>query len=293
MFLVRIISALPFWLIYSISRVASFALYHILRYRRTIVRANLKNSFPEESQAEIEKIEKQFYQKFPKIFLENIKAYSFKNEDWEKRVEIKNPQLPLSILDAGTPVILMAGHTANWEWPAFAIGRLLGYPMEFLYKPVRNQFFDHMWLNLRERHGGTAIPKEQAIRRILKRKTEPRFIGMIADQLPSIGTEKYWTQFLNQETPFYIGGERIATLVGYAVLYMECRVVSKGKYQIRFEEIAMPPYEKGEKGIIESFVRKLETTIEENPSDYLWSHRRWKYTKEEATKFLSELATHP
>lgn len=287
MLFIKLFSRLPFWLLYPIAEAIAFFGYHVLRYRREVVEENLSISFPEKSKKEIRRIAKRFYRQFLQVFVESIKAYRFTQEDWIDRVPLKNPEVLKSYLAKDIPVLLMSGHTANWEWPAFSIGQQIGYPMEFLYKPVKNESFDKIMLALRTRHGGTAVPKEAAMREIIKRRKKSRLIGIIGDQLPSIGTEKQWLNFLNRETAFYTGSERIATLTNYAVFYVNTRRKGLGKYEVTFDPIATPPYKKGQKGIIEKYVSLLQDTIHKNPSDYLWSHRRWKYTKTEESEKLS------
>ena len=289
MLLIRMISALPLLAVYALSEVMAFLFYYVLRYRRSVVRKNLMGSFPNKSKREIGKIERKFYRNFTRVFLEIMKSYSFKPDDWSKYVTIRNPEMATKYLKEGIPVILMAGHTANWEWAAFAIGRITGYSFDFLYKPLTNKSIDALMIKLRERHGGVAIPKENAIRDMIRKKKETRFIGMVADQLPSFGTEKVWSQFLNRETAFYVGAEKIATMMNYPVLYVDFRRIASGTYVLEFKKISNPPYEKGiNYNIIERFVKMLEETIKANPSDYLWSHKRWKYTKEEEESSLSK-----
>ena len=106
---------------------------------------------------------------------------------------------------------------------AFSIGQQMGYPIEFLYKPVKKPKFDQMMIELRTRHGGLALPKDSALRQIIKRRNEPRIIGILADQLPSIGADKYWIDFLNQSTAFYTGPQKIAQLMKYPVFYADTR----------------------------------------------------------------------
>jgi Kdo2-lipid IVA lauroyltransferase/acyltransferase len=282
MFLVKLFSKFPSWFVYGLAEVTAFFIYYILKYRRGVVRENLVNSFPKKDLKQIKQIEKRYYQNLLRVFLESFYSYGFDKDEWKKRINFENPDLLTNVLDKGTPIILLSGHLNNWEWAGSSISALIDYPFEFIYKKVKNEKFGELMLNLRRKHGGTSIPKDTAIRHILKRKNVPRIIGMVADQLPSIGTEKYWTKFLNQETPFYVGAERIATMVGYSVFYMESERVKNGKYNIRFKEIASPPYIKGQTGIIDSYVKNLESNIEKHPSQYLWSHKRWKYTKAEA-----------
>ena len=242
---------------------------------------NIQNAFPELSEQERFVIEKRFYFQFMEVFAEFTKSYSFKKGDWEHRCKLMNPELLKADLDKGQPVILMSGHTANWEWPAHSISRQLGYPMEFLYKPIKNAKYEGIMSQLRSRHGGIGIPKDQALREIIKRKNTPRVVGMIADQVPSIGTEKRWIQFLNQETAFYVGSERIAMAVKYPVYFCDTKRIGKGKYEVTFRKIAQPPYNE-EPQIIEQYANLLEKAIKAAPADYLWSHKRWKYTKAQA-----------
>lgn len=289
MFLIRIFSLLPFWFLYGLCEISAFLAYHVLRYRRGVVRENLAHAFPEKSGFERRKIAIQFYRQFFQVLAEFVKAWRFKKEDWLERVPITNPEVVEKYLDAGTPIVLMSGHTANWEWPAFSIEQHFNYTMEFLYKPIKNELFDKVMLNLRTRHGNIAIPKDNAIREVLKRRKQPRLVGFISDQLPSMGTEKYWLDFLNRPTAFYVGAERIATLTQYAVFYVDAHRTGLGRYEVTFRQIAEPPYEKGHQGIIADFAKMLEKTIHEHPADYLWSHQRWKYSEADEQAHLEKL----
>jgi Kdo2-lipid IVA lauroyltransferase/acyltransferase len=49
-----------------------------------------------------------------------------------------------------------------------------------------------------------------------------------------------------------------------------------------------PPYAKEGHEIMTRFAQQLECTIRENPADYLWSHKRWKYNQERERKVMEE-----
>ncbi|OEK06347.1 lysophospholipid acyltransferase family protein [Roseivirga misakiensis] len=289
MFFVKLLSYLPSWCLYPFAEAGAFLAYHILKYRKGVVMENLKTAFPEKPDVELKKIARQFYRHFCQVFVEMILAYSYKKKDWQKRMKLINSEEVLHYLDKGVPTILVSGHVANWEWPAFSVGSQLGYPIEFLYKSVDNGYFESIMHRLRTRHGGTPIPKDNALREIVKRKNQPRVIGIIGDQLPAMGTEKQWIDFLNQETAFYVGAERIAKLTKYVVFYASVKRVGLGKYEMCVKEIAAPPYNKEDLNITANYVSALEETIRENPSDYLWSHKRWKYTKAQEQAALNQV----
>ena len=71
--IVFLFSLLPMWLHYCFSDLLYVIIYRIIRYRRTIVRKNLCNSFPEKSKKELRYIEHRFYAFFCDYIVENIK----------------------------------------------------------------------------------------------------------------------------------------------------------------------------------------------------------------------------
>ena len=57
----KLMSLLPMGILHLLSNLIYFPLYYIARYRRKVVRKNLVNAFPEKTEKEIKKIEKDFY----------------------------------------------------------------------------------------------------------------------------------------------------------------------------------------------------------------------------------------
>ena len=62
--LLGLLARLPWWVIHCLCRLSAFLLEHALHYRRRVIRENLANSFPEKSEAERRKIERDFYLQF-------------------------------------------------------------------------------------------------------------------------------------------------------------------------------------------------------------------------------------
>ena len=70
---VWLIAWLPLPVLYGLSDFLYLIIYYVVGYRKKVVRANLKNSFPEKSSAELLSIEKQFYRHFSDVFIETVK----------------------------------------------------------------------------------------------------------------------------------------------------------------------------------------------------------------------------
>ncbi len=277
----RIIASLPRWLVYIIADIIWFWVFKVFGYRRKVIFRNIRSCFPELSEKEIKRVWSEFGRQFFHVLGEAIFAYKFKLEDWKERIIIEDSDKLKEYLKNNRTVLLTYGHMSNWEWPLVSLSSLLKLETEFLYKPMEKDAVDKTLLEFRQKHGAKGLAKDSAIRHILKHKDRPKMIGMVADQLPSIGTEKRWLEFFGIDTAFYTGIEKIAIATQSPVFFLDIVRTGRGNYRYSFKEIAAPPYEKGHKGIVEKYAECLEENIRKAPSNYLWSHKRWKYTKEQ------------
>jgi KDO2-lipid IV(A) lauroyltransferase len=278
-------SKLPFFILYGISDFAFFIIYRVVGYRKKVVFENLCHSFPEKSEGEITQIAKGFYQHIADLFIEFLKGYSISKEEIQKRVQIVNLEVVKNYTDQQQSVIIVTGHIGNWEWLLHPIN-LTGIPMDIVYQKLSSPLFDRLTLFIRSRFTITPlIEKDDTLRKTIERKDITRALVMGSDQSPTNWKTAYWTNFLNQDSGFFTGTERIARKFDYPVIFSEMRRIRRGYYEIEFTEIAKPDYKDLPAGeITEKFVRILEQSIHKHPADYLWSHRRWKHKRNEEDK---------
>ena len=81
-----VLSLLPLRVLYVVSDILYLPLFYCIRYRRHIVHSNLKASFPEKSEPEILRIEKQFYHFFCDYVVETIKLFSISKKEMMRRM---------------------------------------------------------------------------------------------------------------------------------------------------------------------------------------------------------------
>ena len=277
----KLLSRLPFPVLYLISDVLSFLAFHVIRYRRKVVFNNLRGCFPEKSKKEIYSIASKFYTNLSDVIVELVKSFDLDIEDIKKRVKFNQKEILHSYLKQGQPVFCMAAHQCNWEWILYGFHANFHFPADPVYKPLANKTFDKLMLENRTRFGANPIPKNNAAREIVKRRKSPRAFALVADQLPMKTTDKYWTDFLGRDTAFYTGTEQLAGMVKAPVAFFGIRRVKRGYYEIDTIKIGEPPYENGSNVVLERYARELERYILQSPSDWLWSHKRWKYTRED------------
>src|SRR5690349_16634869 len=90
MILFRLIARLPLPILYLISDFLFLLSYHIVRYRRSLVKRNLVRSFPEKSNAEILAIQREYYHNLCDYAVETLKLLTIDQVDLAKRVVFKN-----------------------------------------------------------------------------------------------------------------------------------------------------------------------------------------------------------
>lgn len=277
--MIQLISKLPFTVLYLFADFLYFMLYYVLGYRKKIVSTNLKKAFPDKSPKEIKAIKKGFYRNFADVMVEIIKTFDISKEDFMKRVTLKDKRIMDAYISQGHSIIALASHQCNWEWLYLGCCAHFTFPMAGIYKPIASPYFEKLVLEMRTKFGGDQVPMEKTLLEVKKRRHQPTAYGLMADQVPIRQHQKFWTEFLHQDTAFFVGAEKITQLFQYPAVFFQMKRVKRGHYEIRVQKLTEPPYEKGSHDLIVQYAKSVERLIMERPSDWLWSHKRWKYPK--------------
>jgi KDO2-lipid IV(A) lauroyltransferase len=286
--LLKFLTRLPLPVLYELSKALFRVAFYVFRWRRPLAAANLRNAFPEKSEAERAVILKQSYRNLANLIFETLYGYGANAAEMQRRVRVENPELLRQFTERGQSVVLLAAHFCNWEWLLLTAGTQLGIPIDAVYKPQRVAAFDRFLREGRARFGGNPIPANNFLVDVMKRKGEVRAYALVADQTPQKREEKHWSRFLNQDTAFFVGADKIARILNAPVLFVSMRRERQGFYSARLKLLASPPYlpnsdRDADHGngaqIIESYARALEDEIRASPADWLWIHRKWKYAK--------------
>ena len=283
-----LLSLLPLWLLYVLSDLCYFLVYRIAGYRREIVRNNLSSVFPEKSPEEQLAIEKRFYHWLCDYFIETLKLTSMSPQTLKKHMRFENNELIQRLIDDNKSIVLLLGHYGNWEWissiPLHIHKEAEAWGRYQIYHPIENAVLNKLFLRIRERMGVQCIPMNETLRVLVhtKQKGIPSMTGFIADQAPRWLDIRLWAPFLNHpETPFFIGPERIAKKLDCAVVYLDVRRERRGYYVATYHLMTEEPKQYKDYELMEWYARLLDQTIHRQPELWLWSHNRWKRTKEQ------------
>lgn len=281
------LSLLPLRVHYLFADLLYFLVAHVVKYRRKVIMKNLANSFPEKSEQERERIARDYYHFFCDYIAETLKFGTMSHESIKRHMVFKGADEISRIVNEGQSVALFLGHYGNWEWVTSIklwldkINRPAGYG--HIYHPLENEAMDKLFLSFRNRMGSTSVPMRETLRWILnhKREDRPTVLGYIADQVPVWENIHHWLTFFNQETPVFTGVERIARSQNQAVIYIDIKRVKRGYYECEIQVVTRDPASWEDNEITNECFRRLEQTIRRAPQYWLWSHNRWKRTREE------------
>jgi len=255
--------------------------YRGFGYRKKVVLENLKKSFPEKSEEEINLICKRFYHYLCDFMVETFKILTISKKGIVKHCRFHPDSLALfnRLAEEKKSAIMVMGHVGNWEWAGHPFTLLCKQQLYVLYHPVKNKYFDKLMLDMRSRFGTKMLTMRSAYKEMVAHRNELTVTVFIADQTPQ-PDGAYWTTFLNQDTPVFKGTETIAKKLNMPVVYSYIRRVKRGYYEMASEMLVEDPAAMADGEISELHTRRLEQDIKANPEIWLWTHRRWKHKRE-------------
>ena len=277
--LIYAVSLLPFWALYGLSDILCFFIYRVFGYRTAVVRTNLKNSFPEKSDAEIKVIMNKFYRYFCDLTLETLKTLTISPTALRKHVKMENEEVFRKYYDQQKSVIIVMGHFGNWELAGARFSSETLHTLYVIYHPLTNKYFDKLVYHMRTRLGNKLYAMNDVLRGMLRDRDKITATAFIADQTPQ-PKGAYWTTFLHQDTPVFNGTAKIARKLNYPVIYTSVWRPKRGLYVVKNEVLIENPASLTEEEISEAHTRRLEQDIIKQPELWLWTHRRWKHRRE-------------
>lgn len=222
-------------------------------------------------------IARNFYRNLCDYAVETLKLIQINREELINRVAFRNPEALTQHTSRGQSVMVLASHTFNWEWLLAAASARLPVQLDFVYQAQRSRFANRFSLAGRCRFGAYPIERFQVGRENLVRRNLTRLLCIVADQYPGLQRDKkVIVPFLNQDTAFFLAPQTLANTTGFPVYYAQIKKTDRGRYSVFFEFLGTPPFNEEDNALIHRYATAIERMIHERPSEWLWSHNRWK-----------------
>lgn len=283
-----LVSILPDWILYRISDFLYFIVYYVAGYRKRTVFSNLRTSFREKTDEEIVRIAKAFYKHFADFMVEMIKGVSIRRKNLSRRLKFLNPEVFMELAERNKSIALVSGHYNNWELMQ-SLPCNMPHRSMIIYRPLKNKVMDRITHYTRTRFGAEMVPMENVFREALKGISKKELISVyfLADQRPPRNS-KFWTTFLNHETAFFEGVEKISRKLDLAVVFMDIQKVRRGYYEVRLEKLFDSVAGTKENEVLLTCIKKIEDEIVQKPEFWLWSHKRFKHSRPRDIKLITQ-----
>lgn len=276
------ITLLPLPVLYGFSDFFYFVLYYLVGYRKKVIQDNLRNSFPGISEEELKRIHKKFMHNLCDVLVESLKSTHLSEKEARKRMKYINTELLDNYFKNNKSVISVCGHYCNWEW-YHTLPFASKHTALAVYKPLTNKLFDNFLNNIRVKFNLIPVEMNKTLKTLMKMKDQGVLTNALfaSDQSPIRSEINYWTQFLNQETAAFLGVEKIAKKLDMPVVFVHPVRVKRGYYEVTMIPVCDNPAATSKTEITEKHMQILEKIIKEDPTCWMWSHKRWKYKKPE------------
>ncbi|MFN7100547.1 MAG: lysophospholipid acyltransferase family protein [Flavobacterium sp.] len=275
-----IVSILPFPIFYFLSDCVYLLVYHVIGYRKKVVRANLTLALPHLTAKERLQIEKKSYHHLCDMFLEMVKTMTISSAEMNKRFVVTNLEVMTDLEKKGKSIMLIASHYASWEW-------LLSFNQKVttkgigVYKKLANKHFDKLVRDIRSKYNTELVPTNQTIPLIANnhRNNIQCIYGFASDQSPKADRIFHWHSFMGVEVPVHTGPEMLAKKYDMNVVFAKVKKIKRGYYELTIVPLSenaksVPDFE-----ITEAYIKEVEKQIAEAPEYYFWTHKRWKHRR--------------
>lgn len=272
-----LLSLLPMKVLYLIGDMVYGLVFYIFKYRKHIVKANMRQAFPEKAELEINLLCKKFYHNLIDCFVEIIKLFSTNKKFIYEMCE-SDVTIPNQLFAEGKSFQLHAAHQFNWEVINHFFSLSINGITLGIYMPLTNKAMDKLFLEMRQRYKKTVmLPATNMKNEFVAWRNKLHMLVLVADQNPGGADNGHWLNFLGKPAPFIKGPERYAREKAIPVVFARVLKIKRGKYQVVFEKICDDASTLAPLELTKKFRDFIEAAIREQPENWLWTHRRWKH----------------
>ena len=271
---------MPFWMLYALSDMLYYILYYIVGYRKKVVRGNLQKAYgATHTPAQIKTFEKEFYSHLCDILLEGIKGIVMSGKEAKDRFKVVTPDLYDAYYERGQSAIFTSSHTSNWEWGIPGLPLYMKHQIFIIYKELKNPRINNYMRNRVSDCVMCGVKETGKGFKAQIAKNVPTLFILLADQNTANRQQAHWVNFFGIETAAIHGVAKYAQYYNFPVFYFGNKRVKRGYYECTLDILIEDPSKFTPEEITQIYMSKVEEHIRQDPSQWLWSHKRWKYTK--------------
>jgi KDO2-lipid IV(A) lauroyltransferase len=253
--------------------------YHFSSRHRLITAYNLRRAFPEKSEEEILRIARGVYRNLGIVAAEFFDIPRLTQSNIRKLIDPEGLENCRQALSKERGVLLFSAHFGNWELEAVAISLLIKHHASVIYRPLDSSLLDRLILRVRSATGNTPIPKDRAMRPMLRSLKRNEILGILIDQNVACH-EGVFVDYFGHPACTTDGLALLALHTEATVLPAYMARLPDGRYRLVIgPEVEIIRTDNREADVFantQRFTKIIEATVRQYPDQWLWVHQRWK-----------------
>ncbi len=277
---ILVIPGLPRPVVLRLARLAGWLAYALARDARRIGRANLDLVYADTMSAEEKnRILRESLRTFALAVLD-VFWFSRKTRERVLRFVAFDEQAADIFQDKAH--LCVTAHMGNWEVLGHAMA-VRGYPMVSVAAPLANPGVEGFFQAMRERAGQTVIPREGAVKVLLKTLRNGGKVGLLLDQNTRPEQGGVFVDFFGLPATVSPAAASLALRTGAGIYLGFCIPRADGTYRVLAPHPELmapadqPDPRQATRHLTATIAGVMEAVIRSEPSSWLWSYKRWKY----------------
>jgi KDO2-lipid IV(A) lauroyltransferase len=276
---VILINYSPAWMMPTEKKILIFILKKGSRKHAQLIEHNLASAFPTATTSSLEKLQKNIYSHFGKIFVEIARTFARRDPNAIlARSRILHPEVLERALEKKRGLIVFSAHFGNWEWIPLLMHTCLKKDIYSIARPMDNPLIEKKVRGFREAMGSKIIYKQGSLRTILTRLADNEIVFLLIDQ-NTVPREGVFVDFF---------ARKASAITTVSQLYLKKNIPVVPVFlhyegqEIILEVLPEINYSRHADGkddllaLTQQMTGLIETQIRNFPEQWLWFHDRWK-----------------
>ena len=239
-----------------------------------LIKSNFDIAFPKLDNSTKNKFIKEMWENYGKILAEYMFIKDFRFSKLSQNIEVEGQEVLEDIKKNNQPVIFISGHFNNFELMAMQIDKS-GIDLATIYRPLNNRYLNKIMERIRKKYICNKQIKKgiSGTKLLLNHFKKGSSIALMIDQRVSEGIK---CDFFNKRA-------FTTTIPAQFIKKFKCKVVPvyiERKNNFYFKLTIQNPIQFSDKFTNDAITLELNNILEKmiikNPSQWIWTHNRWK-----------------
>ena len=223
---------------------------------------------------------------FQNLLLNFLECIHFEKGELLERIEVEGWEHVENAHRRGKGAILVGGHLGNWELASVCFA-IRGYPIQVAARRIYIEALDRKLTELRGRLGVRTLYRDRSMRSMIRCLQNNHLLAILPDQDVK-RVQGIFVDFFGRPAYTPIGPALLAIGSGSPLIVVRS-VRRNGRPLVTIDPPVYAdwgaPRDEEVRRLVTHYTRRLEEFIREYPTQWVWTHRRWR-TRPESVRSL-------